>query len=285
MPTAPAQTKTTLVAALLRVGVFALIAYIGLWIFPPLMLAIGGYFVAAALGTFAAAAAANAIAVRIWERGRLADVGLAWTDSSGRNVLLGFAGGAGSAIVVLALPLAFRLASFERVPDQSLHWPSLMFVSLVLLFGAVGEEMLFRGYPFRVLIRALGPFATILPASVLFALAHLRNQNVSWLGLVNTLGWGVIFGYAVVRIRDLWLAIGLHFGWNWVVPLFGVNLSGFTMGVTGYTMRWKTGVLWSGGDYGPEASLLTCGVIVLLFLYLRRAPVVPASGLEPGPEV
>ncbi len=32
--------------------------------------------------------------------------------------------------------------------------------------------MLFRGYAFQVLIKAIGPFATILPVAVLFGLAH-----------------------------------------------------------------------------------------------------------------
>ena len=37
------------------------------------------------------------------------------------------------------------------------------------------------------------------------------------------------------------MAIGIHLGWNWMLPLFGVNLSGFTMGLTGMTMRWNVG--------------------------------------------
>src|SRR6266513_588831 len=97
------------------------------------------------------------------------------------------------------------------------------------------------------LLRAVGPFATILPVSVLFGLAHSTNQNVSPLAVVNTVLWGVLLGYAFIRSGDLWLPIGLHFGWNWTLPLLGENLSGFTMGVTGYAMHWKAGVLWSGG--------------------------------------
>ncbi len=134
----------------------------------------------------------------------------------------------------------------------------------------MGEELLFHGYPFQLLIRAVGPFATILPISVIFGLMHSTNLNVSFLGIVNTIAWGFLLGYAVWRTGALWLSIGLHFGWNVALPLLGSNLSGFTMGVTGYTLEWNVGVLWSGGGYGVEGGLFTTGIVVALFFALRR---------------
>jgi hypothetical protein len=98
------------------------------------------------------------------------------------------------------------------------------------------------------------------------------------MGIGNTMLWGVLFGYAYLRTTALWLPIGLHFGWNIALPLFGANLSGFTMGVTGYTLHWKTTALLSGGDYGPEGSLLTTAVVVALFFVLHRYTVDQESG-------
>lgn len=265
--------RQKLLGVALRVGVFAFMEVAGLSVFSALMYPMAGYLVASALGTFAAAAVANAIALRIYERGRLADVGLGWTTGSRANLLLGLVGGVGAAVLVLAPPLLTGMAELRPSPEYPFNWGSIVFVSVVLLFGAVGEELLFRGYGFQVLLPVLGPFATILPVSVLFGLAHSNNQNVSPLGLVNTIAWGVIFGYAFLRSGDLWLPIGLHYGWNVVTPLFGVNLSGFTMGMTGYAMHWKVGGLWSGGDYGPEAGLLVTLVIVPLAVFLKKAPI------------
>jgi membrane protease YdiL (CAAX protease family) len=262
---------------LLRVGVFALIAILGYFIFPAIMLFLlgsgGALFVVATLGNFAAAAVANAISLRIYERAQLADIGLGWSAASRRNLLLGALGGAGAGAVILVGPLMVRAATFAPVPNERFHWPSVLFVTLILLFGSVGEEMLFRGYAFQVLVKAIGPFATILPTAVLFGIAHRSNLNFTWIALVNTILWGVVLGYSFIRSGDLWLPIGLHFGWNWVMPLFGVGLSGFTMGVTGYSIQWKIGELWSGGAYGPEGGLLTSAIIVVLFFYLHRAPI------------
>jgi membrane protease YdiL (CAAX protease family) len=268
--------RDKLIGVLLRVGVFALIAILGYVLFPMILVALlgdGALLVVATLATFATAAVANAVSLRIYERAQLADIGMGWTAASRRNLIVGTIGGIAAGVIVMGVPLLVRVADLAPVPDQQFHWPSLLFVSLILLFGAVGEEMLFRGYAFQVLVRVIGPYATILPMAVLFGLAHSPNQSFTWLALVNTTLWGVILGYAFLRSGDLWLPIGLHFGWNFTLPLFGVSLSGFTMGVTGFAVRWKVGDLWSGGAYGPEGGLLTSAIVVALFFYLRRAPV------------
>jgi uncharacterized protein len=112
---------------------------------------------------------------------------------------------------------------------------------------------------------------------VLFGLAHSQNLDFGPLALINTILWGVVLGYAYLRSGDLWLPIGLHFGWNWALPLLGANLSGFTMDVTGYTMHWKIGGVigrrLGGGAYGPEGGFLTTAVAIGLFFYLARAPI------------
>ena len=81
---------------------------------------------------------------------------------------------------------------------------------------------------------------------------------------------GVLLGYAYLRTRTLWLPIGLHFGWNLAQPLLGVHLSGFTIGMTGYELRWRTGLLWSGGSYGLEGGLFTTVMVIALFFALPR---------------
>jgi membrane protease YdiL (CAAX protease family) len=117
----------------------------------------------------------------------------------------------------------------------------------------------------------------MLPVAILFGLVHGSNPHVTWLAVFNTVLWGVILGYAFLRSRDLWLPIGLHFGWNAVLPLFGVNLSGLTIDVTRYEYRWDVLPLWSGGDYGPEGGLLTTIFAVALFFALVRTPIKPQT--------
>ena len=262
----------------LRVGLYVLLAFLGWALFPPILFPLGGIVVTSTITAFAAAAVANAVVVRIYERGRLADVGLGWNPLSGREFLLGTAAGLIAAAGVCLVPVVAQMARFERTSAGVEHpWASFAFGGLALFFGAMGEELLFRGYAFQLLVRSVGPFATILPTSVIFGLMHAGNNDASVLGIVNTVAWGILFGYALWRTGALWLPIGLHFGWNVALPLLGTNLSGFTMGVTGYTLVWNVGVLWSGGGYGVEGSVLTTIIVVALFFVLRR--LIPQSEL------
>jgi uncharacterized protein len=264
MTAGPPQVKK--LDLLLQVSLFVAIGWVGMRLFATLMAPVGGRLVASALSAFAAGALANVLAARLFANGRPGDFGIAWAGESRRELLFGWAFGAGAAVAVVGIPLLFGLAHFERATEEVPHrWAALALVSVTLLFGAAGEEMLFHGYAFQLLARTMGAFATILPVGVIFGVTHLGNQNASVPGLANTVIWGVLLGYATWRSGALWLPIGLHFGWNLVLPLFGVNLSGFTIGLTGYTLSWSVGKLWSGGAYGPEGSLLTTVVAIGLF--------------------
>jgi membrane protease YdiL (CAAX protease family) len=254
----------------LRVGLFVVIGWMGVAFLPLLLLPVAGLLATSTLSVFAAAAVANAIVVRIYERGRLSDLGLGWSPTSSGELFTGLALGAGGALAILAVPLVLGIARFAPVPAVEHRGAALAFVSVTLLFGAAGEEMLFHGYAFQLLIRSMGAFATILPAGVVFGLAHAGNQNSTAMGVGNTMLWGVLLGFAFVRTQALWMPIGLHFGWNVILPLFGVNLSGFTMGVTGYALQWRVGAWWSGGDYGPEGGLAATVVAAAIFLLLPK---------------
>jgi len=232
-----------------------------------------GYMVGMIGTSLASAAFANWMSLRIFEGRHLLDAGLWWNRASWDNLVIGLLGGAGSAAIVLGPPLLFRAAHLVPTPQETPTFGSFVFVVLLLLGGVFGEELLFRGYGFQILLAAAGPYATILPVGVLFALLHGSNPNATWFGLANTAGFGILFGYAYLRSRDLWLPVGLHFGWNVTLPLFGVNLSGLRMKLTGYEEAWTAGPVWSGGAYGPEASALTTGVMVLLAIYLWKAPI------------
>lgn len=260
-------------AVIIRVGVFAFFAVIGLVLFGWLLLGLG-YFVASTLHAFLAAIVATVLAMRIYEHASLADVGFHWNAAAIRHLLLGIAGGAVAGLFVTAGPLLEGAAEWVRVSPAAVDWTAVLFTLVLIIFGAVGEELLFHGYAFQVLMGALGPFATILPVSVLFAFAHIENIGVNRIGLINTGLWGILLGTAFWRSGDLWLPIGLHTGWNWALPLMGAKLSGFTIVVTAHELRYKMIPLWSGGAYGPEGGLLTTAVLVVLFIWLIwKAPV------------
>jgi len=247
----------------------------------------GAYLFAITVTGLLAATVANGLCMRIYEQRRTAAIGLHWDRASLANLGYGCLGGAGAAAVVLALPVAVHAARIAPDPSSDASVAQFFFVTLMLLFGSAGEEMLFRGYGFQVLVRGVGGWATVLPVGLIFGALHAANPYASRLSVANTMGFGIVFGYAFLRSRDLWLPIGLHFGWNFTLPLFGVNVSGLTMRLTDLSMKWSAGTLWSGGEYGPEASILTSAVLVLLLAYVWKAPIrrQPSVLLDPPSEV
>jgi len=269
MPTRPDPLHV-----ILQVGIyiFFFILFLALFVFTGIH-AWTGLLAGAALSTFIPALATNVLTSRIYEGKHFLDIGMRWNRDSAWNASWGFAAGAASAAIVLAAPLALGAAHLHTEPVNTWHWRVFLFVMLILLFGAAGEEILFRGYGFQVLLRSVGPFATIVPVGVVFGALHAANPNVSRLGVANTVGFGILFGYAFLRSHDLWLPIGMHYGWNFTLPLFGTSVSGIKMEMTGHELQWSAGALWSGGDYGPEASILTSAVLFALFVFLWKAPV------------
>lgn len=263
---------------ILRVGFYCAIGFVALQLWSWVLLLFGP-LVAATIGIFAAAVTTNLLTLRIFDRRPVAEIGLGTGGGAGRNLLCGLVIGASAAGVMLALPLLAGAGHLVPKAGVAFSWARLLFYLATLLFGAAGEEILFRGYAFQLLIEKAGPFVTVLPAGVLFGFAHASNPSSTLLSILNTALWGSMLGVAFLRSRDLWLPIGLHYGWNAVLPLFGVNLSGLTIDVTRYGYQWDVAPLWSGGTYGPEGGLLTTIFVTLAFLATLRAPVVPQTAM------
>ena len=274
----PPETRlsgpATRLGIILRVAFFVGTVIIALWLFTWLF-SLFGVVVAGTFGLFLTGLSANLLTMRIFDRRPLADIGLGGGPGTRRNFLIGILAGGGTAAAMLVAPLLARTGHLVAREHAAFTWPSLLFYLAVLLFGAGGEEMIFRGYAFQLLIEKIGPFATILPVGVIFGFGHSFNPNATKLAVLNTMLWGILLGYSFLRSHDLWLPIGLHYGWNAVLPLFGVNLSGLTIEVTRYFYQWDLTPLWSGGAYGPEGGLLTTIFVIALFFLLARAPVVP----------
>src|ERR1039458_1609023 len=237
---------------IVHVLVYIAIGWLGVEIFGRIMPWIGGYFWGSFAASFATAVFANWFTLRIYTNRRLVELGLWWNRASADNLALGLMGGAGAALLVLAPPLLAGAAHLGPISaaDQP-SFGAVVFLITGLIIAATAEELMMRGY----------------------ALLHSGNPNATWFSVANTAGFGILFGYAFVRTRDLWLPIGLHLGWNFTLPLFGANVSGLRMRMTGHEMVWSAGKLWSGGDYGPEASVLTSAAMILLAFFIWKAPV------------
>lgn len=264
--------RTRILRSLVRLTVFAVVTVVLWWFLAGTIVPFVDVLVASALSLGLTMLIVTTAMMRIYELRPFGDVGFFLNRAGAVHLGMGAVLGAGTSLLVVAVQWACGLARFERVAYMSHGGMTISFWFLVLLVGATGEELLFRGYGFQHLIRALGPWLSIGSTSILFAWGHSANPAFSRVGLVNTALFGVVFGYAYWRTLDLWLPLGMHFAWNFALATVGANVSGLKIKLMGITVVPVGSVLWSGGEYGPEASLVTTLVLVGTGVFLWKAP-------------
>src|SRR5205823_3659781 len=93
-----------------KLVVYILLYVLAAWIFLPALKALAGYFAGVTLTQLSAALFTNWLALRIFTRCRLPEIGLKWNHASVCNIALGLAGGMGASALALAPPLAARIA-------------------------------------------------------------------------------------------------------------------------------------------------------------------------------
>lgn len=240
--------------------------------------AVDGHAVASlavGLATAAAALVVYARVVRWTEHRRAVEVA---PRGAGRPAVVGTAVGAAMFAVVvgvLGLTGSFHVDGWGSVPGA---------VGLVGLMaaGAVTEELLFRGVLLRAVQERVGTWVALGVTAALFGAIHLTNPDATPAGaLAIALEAGGMLGAAYVATGNLWLPIGLHLGWNVAESaLFSTEVSGngASRGLLDSSTTGST--LLTGGRFGPEASILSVGVclvvtVVLLVVAHRRGRIVP----------
>ena len=188
--------------------------------------------------------------------------------------------GFGAFLISADVAVIARLGSVHFHLHLSVHMALRGAATVVLLFfGALLEELTFRGYPFQKLVEACGVFWAVVFLSALFGAVHLANpQAGGWLswGFFNTLAVGLLFALARIRSGSLWFSTGLHFGWNvFQGVVFGLPVSGLSEFATVVSGSAKGPPWLSGGDYGPEASATCAAILVLAVPLLWRLTASP----------
>ncbi len=174
----------------------------------------------------------------------------------------------GFATLVVAVAIASRGLKFSF---GATGWTPIirsMIGSGVLLFvAALAEEAMFRGYGLQTLTRAKLAWLGVLLTSVPFALVHLNNPNVvRGVTFANTALAGVWLAAAYLRTRSLWLALGVHWSWNWALGwFFGLPISGINLVSHPLLEGQDIGPKWlTGGSYGIEGGV-ACTIALILF--------------------
>jgi len=243
---------------------------------------------------------------------------LRWLAQAGGGVALAVV------LVALALALPLLLGRYTLAPgrpdiltpaaaellgvNEVLTAPRFL---LLMALNALWEELAFRGILLLLLVLALGALAkavagqrllrsprfqallwlhAIIVSAAAFSLLHGDNPHSAPLASVNIFLIGVMLGFALFFTRGLTLPVAFHCGWNSLLELVNLPVSGYGFPTAWhpFTLAAANGGMLTGGAFGPEAS---SGLTVLLLItlavclstlprFLRHAPAPPPPPLR-----
>jgi membrane protease YdiL (CAAX protease family) len=141
---------------------------------------------------------------------------------------------------------------------------------LLALLAAILEEIVFRGFLFRLSAKLLGTWGALALTSALFGAAHSFNPGATvGSSVAIALEAGVLLGAAYALTQRLWLPIGLHLGWNFAEgSIFGMSVSGGKTKASLITGPLRGRDLLTGGAFGPEASIVAVAICLAAALFL-----------------
>jgi len=135
----------------------------------------------------------------------------------------------------------------------------LAFAAIGTLGAALVEELVLRAILFRIAEQVVGTTAAIAFSAIVFGLMHGMNHGATVTStLAVALESGVLLALAYVLTRNLWLAVGIHLGWNFFEgSVYGAAVSGTSATHTAYSSLLAGPAMLTGGEFGPEASILS----------------------------
>lgn len=209
----------------------------------------------------------------LFDRARLRELGLNLSGRWARDLGAGFLLGVGLIAVVFAIQVlsgGYSVApGLALQPLGTVLW-LLALSSLGFLFVSVAEELIVRGYVLQNLELAWGLPIAVVVSSGVFGIAHLANPGATLVSALGVAAAGLLLAATYVVTRTLWMPIGLHWSWNlFQGPVFGFPVSGLPM--DGLVQVEPVGPEWlTGGDFGPEASLVVMALLVLATLAVLK---------------
>ncbi len=207
--------------------------------------------------------------MRFVEKRKFKELGLKIKDR-GFDLLAGIIIG----LVVMATGFFLLIVLDEiNVENFNLDLEEVLLSIGVFTAVSISEELLCRGYIQRNLMYSFNNYIALIISSLLFALAHSFNPNLSWIALAGLFGAGILLGLSYIYTKNLWFPISLHFSWNLFQAYFGFNVSGQEFySIVEFNIAEEN--ILNGRKFGFEASIfsliLQIALILLIFRYYQK---------------
>jgi len=211
----------------------------------------------------------------ILDRRKFGDFGLHFCKAWWLDFLFGLGLGAILMVIIFLVELGAGWITIEGFFHSSRHPFGVSLLLGLFTFICVGiqEELLSRGYHLRNLAEGLNlPFLNpgvalllgYLISSCVFGLLHLGNPGMTTVSTINLMLAGLFLGLGYLLTGELAIPMGLHITWNFFQGrIFGFPVSGLSSETALVAIRQGGPVVWTGGEFGPEAGILGLLAMIL----------------------
>ena len=183
-----------------------------------------------------------------------------------QNIISSFLKGTLIGLILIACCTVLILAKGNVVfHPAKIDMTSILAYLLFYILVGISEEFVFRSFPLVVFSERYFIAIAIGLNGLLFGLIHIANPNFSVVPMINIALSGIFFSIITLQKRNIWWAVGIHFGWNFCQgTLLGFKVSG--LDAPGLMIAKPIGnPLFSGGLFGAEGSLL-CTLILIIYI-------------------
>jgi hypothetical protein len=185
-----------------------------------------------------------------------------------KKITLGFFVGF---FLITNLFVFYWIGNYINVSKFSIDTREFIFSFLFWMMIGIIEELSFRGYLLNNLMQSVNKYISVIIISLIFALLHIGNPNVKFLGIVNLVLFGIFMGLYYIEKKDLWFPIFMHFSWNFFEGTFyGFSVSGMNKFPTFFNIKTiSKNKLILGGDFGPESSILVFVLLIISIIIME----------------
>lgn len=121
-------------------------------------------------------------------------------------------------LMLIGTTLFIKWQTGFRWENTPLPGTTIIVLLVTVLASAYSQELIFRGYPFQLLLKKYGIWPAQIIMAVFFGLMHIGYMPFSEMAAtLFTTGIGaILFGLAYIKTKNLALPTGIHFGWNFL---------------------------------------------------------------------
>ena len=207
---------------------------------------------------------------KIWDKGKIREIGLTNIKSSLKDLGVGLLIGAVSFTIVAFILLATNSVQMVNSFGNPKFSLALITQLIIFVFVGINEELFCRGYCMTVLKQTKKPWVPIIVSAIIFSAMHSMNGGISLLAYVNLFLFGIFMGYLFMKTKNIWTCIGYHITWNYFQgDIFGFLVSGNTTDSI-YSIKVISPNLINGGSFGPEGGLVVTVLLVISILFVYK---------------